>query len=191
MSREEQIVFVDESGKPTGETGPKLASHTADTRLHLAFSCYILRRSDNHFLVTQRAKSKKVWPGVWTNSVCGHPKPGEAIEDAIRRRAKDELGIEDLESIRCLLPEYRYTTPPFEGIIENEFCPVYVAYYDGKVTPNPDEVDTYRWLPWQEYEFLLTDPELSKHASYWAKDQYKQLQYLEPFVSLGQASYST
>jgi isopentenyl-diphosphate delta-isomerase len=185
MSKEEQIVFVDESGKPTGQTGPKLASHTADTKLHLAFSCYILRRSDNRFLVTQRALSKKVWPGVWTNSVCGHPAPGEDMEDAIRRRAKFELGIEEgLEDIRCLLPTYRYTTPPYNGIIENEFCPVYVAYYDGVLDPNPDEVEMYRWLPWSEYAFLLTDPKLSQNASYWAKDQYEQLQYLEPFVAL-------
>jgi len=87
MNQPEQIVFVDENGQPNGEVGPKLESHTANTRLHLAFSCYIFRKSDNKFLVTQRALSKKVWPGVWTNSVCGHPAPGEAIEDAIRRRA--------------------------------------------------------------------------------------------------------
>jgi isopentenyl-diphosphate delta-isomerase len=107
------------------------------------------------------------------------------MEDAIRRRAKFELGIEEgLEDIRCLLPTYRYTTPPYNGIIENEFCPVYVAYYDGVLDPNPDEVEMYRWLPWSEYAFLLTDPKLSQNASYWAKDQYEQLQYLEPFVAL-------
>src|SRR5687767_11740101 len=99
MQETEQIVFVDESGTPTGEIGPKLASHGADTRLHLAFSCYIFRNGDGNFLVTQRALSKKVWPGVWTNSVCGHPAPGEAMENAIRRRAAYEVGIKNLRDI--------------------------------------------------------------------------------------------
>lgn len=178
MSEVEQIVFVQEDGTPTGETGPKLASHTDNTKLHLAFSCYIFRRSDNAFLLTQRALSKKVWPGVWTNSVCGHPAPGEAMEDAIRRRASYELGLESLEGIKALLPQYRYTTPPYNGIIENEFCPVYMAVVDDEPAPNPEEVEAFKWLPWDEYVHLLeSDPD---SMSYWAKDQYKQLKDVLP-----------
>jgi len=182
MNQAEQIVFVDENGKPTGETGPKLESHTANTKRHLAFSCYIFRKSDNKFLVTQRAFSKKVWPGVWTNSVCGHPAPGEGMEAAIRRRAAYELGIDTLEDISCVLPTYRYTTPPYNGIIENEFCPVFVAYVDGDPEPNPDEVEAYKWLTWPEYVDLLTNR--PDDMSYWAKDQYAQFKDLEPFTSL-------
>jgi len=173
MTETEQIVFVRPDGTPTGETGPKLASHTAGTQLHLAFSCYIFRRSDNAFLATQRALSKKVWPGVWTNSVCGHPAPGEAMEAAIRRRSQYELGLPEINAIQVLLPEYRYTTPPYNGIIENEFCPVYMAFTDAEPAPNPDEVEAYRWLTWNEYAQMLdSEPDL---MSYWAKDQYKQL----------------
>ena len=146
MTDIEQIVFVHEDGTPTGKTGPKLASHTLDTKLHLAFSCYVFRKSDNAFLITQRALSKKVWPGVWTNSVCGHPAPGEALEATVHRRAAYELGMHDLENITCVLPQYRYTTPPYNGIIENEFCPVFIAYSDGKLAPNPEEVEAYQWV---------------------------------------------
>lgn len=178
----EQIVFVDETGAPTGEIGPKLASHTAQTKLHLAFSCYIFRRSDNKFLVTQRALSKKVWPGVWTNSVCGHPSPGETLEAAVRRRAAFELGIQELEDITCVLPAYRYTTPPYNGIIENEFCPVFLAYTSTRPLPNPDEVEAYRWLTWREYTQLLH--ERPGEMSFWAKDQYEQLKDKPPFTSL-------
>jgi isopentenyl-diphosphate delta-isomerase len=175
----EQIVFVDEQGNPTGETGLKLESHTAHTRRHLAFSCYIFRRSDNKFLLTQRALSKKVWPGVWTNSVCGHPAPGEAMEAAIRRRARQELGLEHLEDVQVILPSYRYTTPPYNGIIENEFCPVFIAYINDEPQPNPDEVEAYKWLDWPAYaDMLQYAPDT---MSYWAKDQYKQLQAAEPF----------
>lgn len=182
MSESEQIVFVTEDGTPTGETGPKLESHTASTKLHLAFSCYIFRPSDNRFLVTQRALSKKVWPGVWTNSVCGHPQPGETIEDAIRRRAKEELGIEAIQRLTCILPQYRYTTPPYNGIIENEFCPVYVAYVSADINRNPAEVETFRWVEWPEYVAMLLDS--TTPMSYWAKDQYRQLKDRQPFMGL-------
>jgi len=184
MTETEQVVFVDQHGAPTGETGPKLASHTANTRLHLGFSCYIFRRSDNMFLLTQRAVRKKVWPGVWTNSVCGHPAPGESIPDAIKRRAAYELGLTQLEDITVQLPAYRYTTPPYHGIIENEFCPVYIAYTSQEPMPNPEEVEAYEWLPWPAYAARLTDD--AGAMSYWAKDQYQQLQALPLFGALAQ-----
>jgi len=183
MKKTEQIVFVDEQGTPTGETGPKLASHTANTQLHLAFSCYIFRRSDGRFLLTQRALSKKVWPGVWTNSVCGHPAPGEHMEDAIRRRASYELGLSALEDITVVLPEYRYTTPPYNGIIENEFCPVFVAYASAEPQPNPEEVEASTWVEWPAYvQRLKGHPD---QMSYWAKDQYDQLRTLPFFAAKG------
>jgi isopentenyl-diphosphate delta-isomerase len=178
-TEQELIIFVDEQGKPTGETGPKLESHTAATKRHLAFSCYIFHESDNKFLATQRALSKKVWPGVWTNSVCGHPAPGESMEDAILRRAKFELGLNSLTGIKVVLPYYKYTTPPYDGIIENEFCPVFIAFTKDVPKPNPAEVEDCMWVDWPAYATMLRhDPE---RISYWAKDQYNDLQYKEPF----------
>ena len=178
----ERVVFVTEDGVPTGETGPKLASHHADTRLHLAFSCYLLRRSDNALLITQRALHKKVWPGVWTNSVCGHPAPAEALETAVRRRASYELGLPTLDDLECVLPTYRYRTPPFQGIVENEFCPVFVAWTDVDPQPNPEEVGGWRWISWADYTQWITDPDTD--ASYWARDQFAQLKDKKPFSAL-------
>ncbi len=178
----EQVVFVTEDGVPTGETGPKLASHHEHTRLHLAFSCYVLRRSDNALLITQRALHKKVWPGVWTNSVCGHPAPGEALEDAVRRRAAYEIGLPSLSGLHCVLPSYRYRTPPFQGIVENEFCPVFAAWADAEPEPNPAEVGDWRWVSWTDYQELLVDE--TANVSYWAKDQFPQLKGIEPFAAL-------
>ncbi|HEU5186953.1 MAG TPA: isopentenyl-diphosphate Delta-isomerase [Candidatus Saccharimonadales bacterium] len=165
----EPIVFVDEQGRPTGETGPKLASHTADTQLHLAFSCYIFN-NDGQLLVTRRALTKKVWAGVWTNSVCGHPLPGERLTNAIHRRAQCELGMA-VTNITPILPKYRYKTPPFNGIIENEFCPVFAARAASDPRPNPEEVAEYTWLSWQTYSRRLR----GESYSYWAKDQYAGL----------------
>lgn len=162
----ELIVLVDENGSEVG-TAPKLESHHANTPLHKAFSCYIFN-DRGQLLVTQRALSKKVWPGVWTNSVCGHPGPGESHENAIRRRAQEELGM-SVGDIKVVLPNYRYKTPPFNGIVENEVCPVFVARMAKDPNPNPDEVEDIVWMDWKEYaEDVKTHPE---KYSYWAKDQ--------------------
>ncbi len=169
----EKIVFVNESGQPTGEVGPKLASHNLVTKLHLAFSCYIFHDDTGQFLMTRRADNKRVWPSVWTNSLCGHPAPGEDTEAAILRRGQHELGLHDLFDIKCVLFKYRYRAAAANGIVENEFCPVYVAKTSAEVVPNPAEVGEYRWLSWKEYgEFISHN---AKHASFWARDQHKKL----------------
>ena len=170
----ETVVYVDSKGKPTGETAPKLDAHHANTKLHLAFSCYIFNKQ-NQLLVTRRALSKKVWPGVWTNSLCGHPLPGEKIDDAIKRRMEYELGITKFGKLRVVLPNYKYQTPPFKGIIENEFCPVYFAYTDQVPSPNDLEVEEYKWIEPKVYvESALGDTE--NKWSYWCKDQIKKLE---------------
>ena len=168
----EQIVFVTEDGTPTGETGPKIESHTANTRLHLAFSCYVFNEK-GEFLATQRALSKKVWPSVWTNSVCGHPGPGEAIVAAIERRLEYELGM-TAKDFQVVLPTYRYKTPPYNGIIENEFCPVYIAVATSEPKPNPDEVAAFKWMPWDEYVQTI-EVDDTDIWSWWCKNQLKLL----------------
>lgn len=171
MSDDERIVLLDEQYRPIG-VAPKLASHHDKTPLHLAFSCYVFNEK-GELLVTQRALTKKVWPGVWTNSFCGHPAPDEAMEDAIRRRGAFELGIHDLSDLQCALPNYRYVTPPFDGIIENEFCPVYVAHCSQTPQANPDEVETWKWMSWDAFrEELATRPD---DYSYWVKEQVELL----------------
>ncbi len=167
----ELIVYVNPDGTPTGETAPKLEAHNANTKLHLAFSCYVFN-DQGQVLVTRRALTKKVWPGVWTNSFCGHPGPNEAITDAIARRADFELGLK-FSDVRVVLPNYAYITPPFNGIIENEFCPVYLAKAATDPLPNPDEVDSYKWLEWADFTAQLS-ADTGDVWSFWCKDQVKQ-----------------
>jgi isopentenyl-diphosphate delta-isomerase len=170
----EYIVFVNEDGTPTGEIGPKLESHTGSTKLHLAFSCYVFNDA-GEVLVTRRAETKKVWPGVWTNSACGHPGPDEAVEAAIVRRLNDELGMK-VDDIHVVLPKYIYQTPPFNGIIEHEFCPVYFAKAASDVRPNPDEVAEYKWMTWDAFvsEAMADTNDV---WSWWSKDQLQQLKH--------------
>lgn len=171
----EYIVFVHPDGTPTGEVGPKLESHTANTRLHLAFSCYVFN-DQGQLLVTRRAESKKVWPGVWTNSVCGHPGPDEAIEDAITRRLEFELGM-TAHDLVVKLPNYTYKTPPYNGIIEHEFCPVYFAQSNALPHPNPEEVAEYKWMDWDDFVAEALNDQ-NDVWSWWCKDQVKQLRML-------------
>ena len=139
----ELVVLVDDRGTPVG-TADKGVVHDANTPLHLAFSCHVYR-ADGLVLVTRRALSKLTWPGVWTNSFCGHPSPDETQEQAIARRAKFELGI-TVSSIEVVLPDFRYRAVDASGIVENEICPVYRAVTTDAVAANPDEVSEFAWL---------------------------------------------
>jgi isopentenyl-diphosphate delta-isomerase len=171
LQEPELIVLVDEEGRPVG-SAPKAASHHAETPFHLAYSCYVFDEQGS-FLVTRRALSKKVWPGVWSNSACGHPAPEETMEDAIRRGLRHELGM-TARDLQVVLPTYSYRAPPFRGIVEYEFCPVYVARAEGEPRPNPVEVDAYRWTTWADF-VEGAEADTTDEYSWWCKDQLKEL----------------
>jgi isopentenyl-diphosphate delta-isomerase len=139
----EQVVLVADDGTVLG-TADKATVHRADTPLHLAFSCHV-SDGDGRLLVTRRALSKRTWPGVWTNSFCGHPGPGEHLRDAVARRALDELGI-TLTDLELALPDFRYVATDAAGVVENELCPVFLARTGDELLPDPDEVAEYRWV---------------------------------------------
>jgi isopentenyl-diphosphate delta-isomerase type 1 len=145
---DDPVVLVDEGGAPIGQ-GRKSAIHHDDTPLHLAFSCYVLDPA-GRLLVTTRAASKPSFPGVVTNTVCGHPTPGEDLAQAVRRRARSELGVE-VGDLRLVLPEFRYQAQ-MNGIVENEVCPVFVGWATSDSTaPDPEEVDDVQWVPWEQF----------------------------------------
>jgi isopentenyl-diphosphate delta-isomerase len=139
------VVLLDESHRPIGQL-PKSQAHHAQTPLHRGFSCYIFD-SSGRVLMTRRAISKKTWPGVWTNTCCGHPLPGEHVTDAAARRLADELGLR-LTRSEVVLPEFRYRAVAPDGVVENEFCPVLVGTAEGGPDPDPTEVLEYHWAPW-------------------------------------------
>jgi isopentenyl-diphosphate delta-isomerase len=166
----EQVVLLAEDGSPIG-TADKFAVHTEQTPLHLAFSCHVYG-PDGRVLVTRRALSKLTWPGVWTNSFCGHPAPGESMESAVKRRAEFELGL-SLESLELVLPDFRYRAVDASGIVENEICPVYRAVTATDPTANPFEVSEWAWL---EPDALLTAAASAPFAfSPWLVWQLEQL----------------
>jgi isopentenyl-diphosphate delta-isomerase len=165
----ELVVLLDEDGATTG-TADKATVHHADTPLHLAFSCYLFD-GDGNVLVTQRALHKQTFPGVWTNSCCGHPAPGEALDDAVRRRVEQELGT-TVTDLRLVLPRFRYRAEQ-DGVVENEMCPVFVGAAEGDVRPDPDEVGAASWEPWAEFRRGVLDG--TRTVSVWCREQVAQL----------------
>ncbi len=161
----ESVVLLDEGGHAIG-TADKRSVHHADTPLHLAFSCYLFDR-DGHVLVTRRALHKHTWPGVWTNGCCGHPGPREPLEDAVRRRVRQELGVE-VTDLRLLLPEFRYRAE-MDGVVENEMCPVFVAEPLGPLRPDPDEVAEAVWEPWPSFRSRVLAG--TQDISPWCREQ--------------------
>ena len=144
---EEMIVLVDDEGRAIGSM-PKRLVHHGETPLHRAFSAYLFD-VEGRLLVTRRALGKATFPGMWTNTVCGHPGPGEDDEAAIARRARDELGL-DVADLRPAVPGYRYRAE-FRGVVENEICPVYLGRFTGRPVPDPTEVGDWELLDWAAF----------------------------------------
>lgn len=140
---DEVVVLLHDDGLPSG-TALKREVHHTDTPLHLAFSCYV-QDDDGRLLMTRRALTKRTWPGVWTNSFCGHPAPGEPMEAALQRRARQELGA-DMADARPALPDFRYRAVDAGGVVENEVCPVFLARLASPIDPDPGEVMDIAWV---------------------------------------------
>jgi len=173
----EHVILLDESGNALGRRD-KRAVHTDSTPLHLAFSCYVFD-SAGQFLVTQRSLDKQTWPGIWTNSFCGHPQESETMTAALTRHARSELGLA-LGEVRLVLPAFRYRAE-LDGVVENEMCPVFYATATAEPRPNPAEVGSAQWLPWDDFlRKALAD---SSVFSPWCRLQAQQLSGLGPTPS--------
>ena len=166
----EVVVLLHEDGQPSG-TALKSEVHDTSTPLHLAFSCYLLD-PQGRVLVTRRALTKRTWPGVWTNSFCGHPAPGESLTDALSRRAREELGAE-VEEPRLALPDFRYRAVDTTGIVENEICPVWILEADPEARPNLEEVAALQWVTALEMDAIIDNAPFL--ISPWAVLQWKGL----------------
>ena len=166
----EEVVLLGDDGTPIGRER-KDRVHGPDTPLHLAFSCYGFD-AQGRLLATRRSPSKRAFPGVWTNTCCGHPGPGEFMEPAVTRRLRSELGV-GARDLVCALPTFRYRAES-GGVVENEICPVYLCRVDGDPEPNPEEVERFDWIDWPEY--VARSTRAGSDLSPWSRLQVEQLQ---------------
>lgn len=110
-------------------------------------------------LLQQRAPGKYHSPNLWTNTCCSHPRPGETIIDAGKRRLQEEMGMQAmLENIG----RFHYIAHFENGLVENEVDYVLIGMDNGQdPKPNPDEVQNYRWISISDLEKELVErPEL-------------------------------
>ena len=137
-------MLIDESDAALGE-GEKLDVHRRGA-LHRAFSVFAFNAA-GELLLQRRALSKYHSGGLWTNTCCGHPRPGEAVADAARRRLFEELGMGCGE----LTPAgvYRYRAE-IKDLVENELDHLLVTTVDSTPSPNPDEVVEWRFIALDE-----------------------------------------
>ncbi|WP_374971000.1 isopentenyl-diphosphate Delta-isomerase [Terrabacter sp. BE26] len=174
---EELVVLVAADGHAVG-TAPKATVHHAETPLHLAFSVYLFDDAGS-VLVTRRALHKATFPGVWTNSACGHPAPGEPVEDAVQRRGRQELGL-DVHDLRLVLPRFSYRAE-MDGVVEWELCPVLAGRVAGvapEPRPDPDEVAAAEWAPWDAFAADVLAGR--REVSTWCREQVAELDRLGP-----------
>ncbi|MEU1014313.1 isopentenyl-diphosphate Delta-isomerase [Streptomyces sp. NPDC005900] len=131
------LELVDEDGRTIG-TAEKLSAHQAPGQLHRAFSVFLFDEQ-GRLLIQQRASGKYHSPGVWSNTCCGHPYPGEAPFAAAARRTYEELGVSP--SLLAEAGTVRYNHPdPASGLVEQEYNHLFVGMVQSPLRPDPSEV---------------------------------------------------
>ena len=138
-TRSEQVILVDATDTVVG-VREKLRAHEEGV-LHRAFSVFVFD-DDGALLLQRRARTKYHSPGLWTNTCCSHPRPGESLELGTRRRLREEMGF-DCELRWRFHFTYRAELP--NGLVEHELDHVFSGTWTGVPRPDPREVDDWRW----------------------------------------------
>jgi len=143
---EEEIILVN---KKDGEIGreEKLKAHKLGL-LHRCFSILVFN-SKGGLMLQKRAAGKYHSAGLWSNTCCGHPRPGEDVITAGQRRLQEEMGF------KCELKEvmgFIYKAELDHGLTENEFDHVLIGKYDGGPVLNPEEAEDWRFVSLERLE---------------------------------------
>jgi isopentenyl-diphosphate Delta-isomerase len=135
----ERVVLVNDRDEEIG-TEEKLRAHRL-TLMHRAFSIFLFN-SAGEILLQRRSEQKYHSAGLWSNTACGHPRPGEPVNVAARRRLHEEMGVD------CPLTEvtaFTYCFAVSEELTENEYDHILVGVCDRIPEPDPAEVSEWEW----------------------------------------------
>jgi isopentenyl-diphosphate Delta-isomerase len=152
-SESESLILVDEQDNPIGVRS-KGDCHDGGGLLHRAFSVFLFN-PEGRLLIQQRAPGKRLWPGFWANSCCSHPRAGEDMNTATRRRIEEELGLSaSLEFIY----KFRYHARYRDLGSEHELCWVYVGRTTAEqIRPNPSEIADWRFVEPADVDTMVND----------------------------------
>ena len=157
----EQLILVDAEDRELG-AGEKLQVHRSGA-LHRAFSVFVFDRR-GRLLMQRRAPGKYHSAGLWSNTACGHPRPGEATAAAARRRLREEMGLD------CKLRkafEFIYRAELEGALVEHEYDHVFFGTHEGDPAPDPSEVGDWRWMSTDELRRGLREE--PGRYTYWLK----------------------
>jgi isopentenyl-diphosphate Delta-isomerase len=130
--------LVDEQDQPVGQM-EKMKAHQNGGTLHRAFSIFVFDNKGK-LLLQQRSPQKYHSGGLWTNTCCSHPQPGEDTSVAASRRLQQEMGF-TTPIFKAF--EFVYQASFTNGLTEWEYDHVFIGHYDGAVQPNQSEVSNY------------------------------------------------
>lgn len=177
---DEPLILVDDQDEVIGFL-PKAECHQGDGILHRAFSVFLFD-SENRVLLQKRSHSKPLWPLIWSNSCCSHPRRGETLESAVQRRLQEELGISCKAEF---LYKFQYHAR-FEAAgelvgSERELCAVFAARWTREaeekkssgIVVNPTEVAELSWATLEELDTRAADPE--SNLSPWCRMEWQRL----------------
>lgn len=140
-SEDEELILVDGDDRETGYLS-KAECHDGEGVLHRAFSAFLFDEN-GALLLQQRAASKRLWPGYWSNSCCSHPRRNESMDVATRRRLDDELNVDaELQYVY----KFRYQANFGNLGSEHELCHVYLGRVSRVVQPNQEEIAAIRFV---------------------------------------------
>jgi len=147
----EEVVLVNEKDEPVG-TMEKMEAHRQAV-LHRAFSVFVFNKNGD-VLMQQRAFSKYHSGGLWTNTCCSHPRPGEQTIDAAKRRLIEEMGIVANMSLAF---DFIYKADLDQDLTEHELDFVFIGTYNGIISPNSLEVSDYLYISIKELTAKMDD----------------------------------
>lgn len=140
-SDDDQLILVDSDDREIGSMG-KADAHLGGGTLHRAFSVFVFNPA-GELLIQQRAQSKRLWAGYWSNTCCSHPRFGENVDDAAPRRLQEELGLTaELE----FLFKFQYQAQYDSRGAEHEVCWVYAGRSAERPRANVHEIAAWRYV---------------------------------------------
>lgn len=165
----EELILVDENDVEVGHLH-KDKCHDGEGLLHRAFSLFIFNEN-GEVLIQRRSAQKRLWPLYWANSCCSHPRRGEEMDEAVRRRLYQELGM---RTDPVFLYKFTYHARFEDKGAEHELCWVYVGRSSDPVRANPNEISEWMYVsPSQLDEALRTNPD---NFSPWIKLEWETMQ---------------
>lgn len=170
-SDSDQLILVNSEDEAIGEAD-KLVCHDGEGMLHRAFSV-LLFNEQGELLLQKRAPGKRLWGGYWSNSCCSHPRVGETMGQATRRRTWEELG---LKAEPKYLYKFEYHAQFDDSGAEHELCWVYIGRCNGEPRTNKNEISEWRFITAQTLEKELE--EIPEAYTPWFKLEWQEIKRL-------------